>query len=29
VLPTEAMCLIRPGVFVAASKLAHGECMAN
>jgi len=25
VLPTEAMCLIRPAVFVAASKLAHGE----
>ena len=23
--PTEATCLIRPGVFVAASRLAHGE----
>jgi len=27
VLPTEAVCLIRPAVFVAASKLAHGECL--
>ena len=27
VLPTEATCLIRPGVFVATSKLAHGECI--
>ena len=27
VLPTEAVCLIRPAVFVAASKLARGECL--
>jgi len=25
--PTEATCLIRPDIFVAASKLAHGECV--
>lgn len=27
VLPTEAVCLIRLAMFVAASKLAHGECL--
>jgi len=27
VLPIEATCLIRPGVFVPASRLAHGEYM--
>jgi len=27
VLPIEATCLIRLGVFVAASKLTHGACM--
>jgi len=27
VLPTEAVFLIRPAVFVAASKLADGECL--
>jgi len=27
VLPTKAVCLIRLAVFVAASKLAHGECL--
>jgi len=26
-LPTEAVCLIRPAVFVAASKLTHGKCL--
>ena len=27
VLPTESMCLIRPAVLMAASKLAHEECL--
>jgi len=27
VLPTEAVCLSCPAVFVAASKLAHGKCL--
>jgi len=27
VLPTEATCLIRRGVFIVVSKLAHEECI--
>jgi len=27
VLPTEAVCLIHPIVFIATSKLARGECL--
>jgi len=27
VLPTKAVCLIHPAMFVAASELTHGECL--